>query len=531
MKKNLEQIWDQLRSQKPSRENYLEEVQLKGLRGIRDLRVSLPFPVTVLAGPNGCGKSTILFALACAYKSLGRPEQALQRQVEDRTPTKMFPVFDPRRRDTQGELFDIREAVEITFAYVVKNDRQQMKWARPGDKWNRSFLGRKGAEQPERDVYLRTLANLSNPSELRSVLQLARRDFETEKVDASNIAFAQRILSYRYSRLSCMRTGLRSLLFAERAGETGQRPKYSEFHMSAGERAILRLSRDVSRKDQALILIDEVEAGLHPYVQQLLMLELQRLALRNKLQIVVTTHSPAVLDTVPTEARVFLERTEDNVVRREPYRDLIQKALYGRTQSVLAVLCEDEMAEAFIRGLLDFLGPKLDLLQNDIEVGRDTGKDQFPLHLETLARFRKLPDVLFVLDGDGREVGQRMSARAAELGQALSLLYLPGNSGPEVWLWAQLKAAAQHYAAVLSMPPQHFVEKMEAIDNLYDAAADKPSAIAKGKVYALAEATARAPADLVRLIAKKEAETKSGDVYGLANDLEDVVRKWRSFSA
>jgi alanine-glyoxylate transaminase/serine-glyoxylate transaminase/serine-pyruvate transaminase len=56
---------------------------------------------------------------------------------------------------------------------------------------------------------------------------------------------------------------------------------------------------------------------------------------------VVTTHSPVVLDTVPMEARVFLERSADNVVRREPYRDIIQRALYGRSQNSLSILCED----------------------------------------------------------------------------------------------------------------------------------------------------------------------------------------------
>ena len=43
-----------------------------------------------------------------------------------------------------------------------------MLWRR-GKSWGRSFLGRKGGAQPVRDVYLRTLANLANPSEVRSV--------------------------------------------------------------------------------------------------------------------------------------------------------------------------------------------------------------------------------------------------------------------------------------------------------------------------------------------------------------------------
>jgi predicted ATPase len=521
LRKNLEQIWDQLRGQKPSRANSIEEIQVKGLRGITDLRVPLPFPVTVLAGPNGCGKSTVLFALACAY----RPLDGI---ASERTPTKLFPDFRPKK-DQNAAVSDGKIAVEVTFAYIANNERVQMKWARGKGKWNRSFFGRKRGSQPERAIFLRTLANLSNPSEVRSVLQLASKPYSAAPVDASNIAFAQRILSYRYSRLSLVQSGVRNLLFAERIDEAGTASsRYSEFHMSAGERSILRLSIDISKMEDALVLIDEIEAGLHPYLQQLLLLELQRLALRNRLQIVVTTHSPTVLDSVPTEARVFLERTEANVVRREPYRDLIQKALYGRAQDVLSVLCEDEEAEAFVRGIFDVLGPKLDLLQNDIDVGRDTGKDEFPGHLETLGRFRKLSDVLFVLDGDGRDVGAKLEARAAEMGQVGRVAYLPGMEAPEVWIWKLLQSSTERYGQLLGLTPAALADKLRDVENLFSGAADKPSAIAKGKLTTLAEATARGVPDMIRLIAKTEAVLNSGDVYSLATQLEDVVRQWRA---
>lgn len=521
LRKNLEQIWDQLRGQKPSRANSIEEIQVKGLRGIADLRVPLPFPVTVLAGPNGCGKSTVLFALACAYRPLGGT-------ASERTPTKLFPDFRPEK-DENAAVSDGKTAVEVTFAYIANNERVQMKWARGKGKWNRSFFGRKRGSQPERAIFLRTLANLSNPSEVRSVLQLASKPYSAALVDASNIAFAQRILSYRYSRLSLVQSGVRNLLFAERIDEAGTATsRYSEFHMSAGERSILRLSIDISKMEDALILIDEIEAGLHPYLQQLLLLELQRLALRNRLQIVVTTHSPTVLDSVPTEARVFLERTEANVVRREPYRDLIQKALYGRAQDVLSVLCEDEEAEAFVRGIFDVLGPKLDLLQNDIDVGRNTGKDEFPGHLETLGRFRKLNDVLFVLDGDGRSVGTKLEARAAEMGQAGRIAYLPGMEAPEVWIWKLLQSSAERYGQLLGLTPAALADKLRDVENLFSGAVDKPAAIAKGKLTTLAEATARGVPDMIRLIAKTEAGLNSGEVYSLATQLEDIVRQWRA---
>ena len=522
IRRNLEQVWGQLRGQKPSRPNSLEELSIKGLRGIRELRIPLPFPVSVLAGPNGSGKSTVLFALACAYKAADPEDRRL-------TPTSLFPEFRPSPKDGSENYSDMRPAVELTFSYVHSNERLQMRWARRKEKWNRSFFGRKRGSQPERRVYLRTLANLSNPSEVRSVLQMSRQAFSTEAVDASNIAFAQRILSFRYSSLRLCSKGLKNILFAERsADDASAGARYSEFHMSAGERSVLRLSIALSKLRDALVLIDEIEAGLHPYIQTLLMLELQRLALRNQLQVVVTSHSPAVLDTVPEEGRVFLERREDNVVQREAYRDIIHRALYGRSQDVLSVLCEDEEAEAFIRGVLDVRGVDLDLLQNDVEIGRDAGKDEFRAYLEALGRFRKLGDFLFALDGDGRAVGLELEALAAKMGQSANVLILPGSEGPEVWVWETIRNQTQRYAPVLGLSPETLDGRLVALEDLYSGAADRRSNIAKGMLEALASECRMSPPELIRRVAQKETETQSGEVFEFANRLGEAIGKWRS---
>jgi len=527
--RELDKIWNQLRSQNPSRSSAVTAVSLSQLRGIGDLRVPLPFPVTVLAGPNGCGKSTVLFALACAYKVPGA-------KLRTFVPSTLFPNFHPKG-DEHRETCDQLHETLMDFTYVDENQQLQMRWSRGKSGWHRSFFGRKSGTQPQRNVYLRTLANLSNPAEVRSVLQMAQKKFSTAVVDASNIAFAQRILTFRYSALRMITTagGNRDLLFAERADSNFSHSLldtaatcYSEFHMSAGERAILRLPMHISKMQGALVLIDEIEAGLHPQIQQLLMLELQRLALRNQLQIVVTTHSPAILETVPPEARVFLERTADGVVRREPYRDVVQKALYGQSLNTLSILCEDEEGEAFVRGVLDHLGPTIDLLQNDILVGRDTGKNDFPGHVETLGRFRKLRDFIFVLDGDGRDIGPKLDARAERLGQTLHWFALPGDGPPETWAWQCLQRWPANYAPFLGLQEAKLREQLSQQEQLFESATDKPSEISKNRLRSLAEFSSRTVPDVIREIAKHESEQQRGEAKDIVDRLHDIIQTWRS---
>jgi len=71
---------------------------------------------------------------------------------------------------------------------------------------------------------------------------------------------------------------------------------------------------------------------------------------------------------------VFLERDEASAeVRRLPaYRDIFQKALYGQSSEKLSILCEDEIAERFILGVLDYLTVKMHLRHDDFIIGRNT---------------------------------------------------------------------------------------------------------------------------------------------------------------
>ena len=515
--RELQKVWEAMRASMPQRRDMLQEVHIRNFRGIRDLRVPFGYPVSVLAGPNGCGKSTVLFACACAYRVPGRGPREF-------VPSSLFPNFTDRQG---GQLSDTTAQTELAFYYLHNNERLSMAWKR-NKSWNRSFMGRKGGTQPERDVYLRTLANLTNPSEVRGILQLGRKQYQADTLTPNLLVFAHRILRQRYRNLSLISVQSRDLLFAE--VETDQDTRYSEFHMSSGERAILRISKDISGLQDALILIDEVDTGLHPYTQQQVMLELQRTALRQQLQIIVASHSPVVLDSVPPEARVFLDRDDRSAeVHLMPvYRDIFQKSLYGQSRDQLSILCEDEVAEEMILGVLDVLNTRMGLRHEDFGIGRNTGQAEFPAHIRMLGKFGKLESFLLVLDGDARDMETPIKRAADEYGRSVQPLFLPGNEPPEGWIWQTLGRRRDVYAPLLGLSPPDMDRRMRDIDQMM-AGMVRQGDHSKAALEAFAAELSQTVPGIARIAGRRETQDSQPELAEFLVPLGEQINAWRQF--
>lgn len=518
IERRFRELWDRLQGGKPHFQNFLAEIHLDGIRGARNLRVRFDYPVSVIAGGNSSGKSTVLFAAACAYKVPGAG-------VRDFVPSTLFPDHRPRN----GERADGKQEIVLEFDYVTPEGLRSMRWKRARG-WNRSFLGRKGASQPRRNVYLRTLSNLSNPAEVRGVLSMSRRRGLTDEtaLTASQIAFAQQMLPFRYSEVVRLQSGTKGLLFAAQEGGA----HYSELHMAAGERSILRLSQEIAQLRDALVLIDEVEAGLHPWMQQLLLLQLQQLALRNELQIIVTSHSPVVLDSVPANGRIFLERDDEGQVTvSPPYRDLVQDALYGRSRETMSLLCEDAAAEGILRGVFDVVLPRRRIRHESVQIGRDTGAGEFATHARAFRKFGQIDNFLFVLDGDKEPERADYENRIRSGAERdVPVLFLPGGVAPEVWVWRQLSDRRDVASSDLSITPADLLERMHRLDAIYDAASDRPAEIAKNKVRDLAQGLGRAVPEICRLVARSESLRPDSEIQPLVEGIENALIQWRAAS-
>ena len=511
--KQLREAWDALRAERPRYAHFLTRINIGKMRGIGNLDIPFGYPVTVLAGENACGKSTVLFACAAAYKD---PDAAPTDY--SKSPATLFPNYTEEGADAM-------QGAEIGYTYISQGQDMRMKWKR-GKSWNRSFYGLKRATQPERKVYLRTLASLTNPSEVRSMLQMRHRNPRVSEVPAETLLLSRRVLPFQYENVRKVEkgTGKGDLLLAKLEQGRGE---YSEFHMASGERSILRLSMEIAELKDALVLIDEVETGLHPYIQKLLMLNLQSIAKRQNLQVIVTTHSPVVLDCVPPEGRVFLERDKKSHDVREAkhLRDTMQKIMYGQVDDKLSIICEDVIAEAVIRGVVEAISGRINFAFGHVFVGRDTGKSAFPHHVRTMAMMGKLSDVVFVLDGDGKDKKDAVE-KAAE-GATAQVLALPGDKSPEEWLWREMRAHSDACGHLLSIP--------ELSEHMDQAEREIGSGVGKEKhkayLHALSEIPQCEPADIARRVTRHLVEERKGEIVRFSRELEEKIQKWRSAAA
>lgn len=112
--------------------------------------------------------------------------------------------------------------------------------------------------------------------------------------------------------------------------------RYSISHQGAGEDSVLDLLALVAEAPaKSLVIIDEVEASLHPQAQRGLVTELLRLAHDKRLQIIMSTHSPYILEQLPNLARVVVS------VDRHAKRNI----LYGVSTNSALNLMDDERHE------------------------------------------------------------------------------------------------------------------------------------------------------------------------------------------
>lgn len=381
---------------------FLERLDIAGLRGWRGQVVQFKFPVVAVVGENGAGKSTVLKVAAAAYD---------KGNDVGYYPSDFF-------LDTH---WDTLTGIELGYQIKLGDQTQSFKIRKPSKRW--SFP----EKRHKRGVYwfdvARTLP-LDATAGYARVARLAAGEISTEALSdefRGNLSYilGREYMNARFAAPDVNEKRTVGLLQRE-FGEI------SQFHQGAGEDTSLDLMRALqSVPPNSLLIIDEVEASLHPRAQRRLINFLIKLSRLRRMQIIVSTHSPYVLEELPAEARVLLLPTSEgpNVLYGASPEFALTK-LDEIVHPEAFVYVEDRSAEVWVREIIARHDQGQHVMSR-IKISA-VGPANVVAMMGELAHANKLPQSgLAVLDGDQP--------------QSVGCVTLPGNDAPERVVFLELK--------------------------------------------------------------------------------------------
>ena len=263
----------------------LEALEVFGVRGWTGQHISFGFPIVALVGENGAGKSTILQAAASVYKG------------ETPRETKRAKFASAHFPDTPWE--------RVEKAYIKW-------WVREGTSTKEGSIRKESTRwrgNPDRRIRRVVNIDLSRIQPVAArvgYFRLAKpqhKEASAASFNEEQLARLANIMGKKYEIASMAITDFDSKRSVPVIEHKGMR--YSGFHGGAGETTMVELlERDITQ--DSLVIIDEVETSLHPRSQRRLMRDLAEICRTKEAQIILSTHSPYVLEELPDEARLYI---------------------------------------------------------------------------------------------------------------------------------------------------------------------------------------------------------------------------------
>ena len=416
-------------------EPLLKGITLQGpppLRGIRNIHAPFDYPITAICGRNGAGKSTLLGLAAlsaarpAAWRKSPRPIPAVRRRL--RRMTFAWDEFFFRRPDDPP-----LAGLTVRFDYTFKGDDLQIARERtPNGRWaNVPDPGRSRRMQfPERAIDFVSLARILPPAELGALRRRFARgsgpSVTALSPDATQAMSA--ILGERYSTVEVHTDQGVPLAHCCAAAS------YTGFDMGSGEASAIAILSALERLPAGgLLLIEEIEHGFHPQAQERLVRELTRLVVKDGKQVVCTTHSEYIIDSLPRAGRLLVERQPDgHRVTAAPTTRQTMYSMTGRPQPELTVYVEDTFAETLVEQAL----PGDD--RTRVRIVPIGSGDRVVAQLANHRQAKLGGPAICVLDGDTTDKQLTAWTRASRLSSSGTCLRLPGDAAPESWVLATL---------------------------------------------------------------------------------------------
>lgn len=205
--------------------------------------------------------------------------------------------------------------------------------------------------------------------------------------------------------------------------------------------------------------------GLHPSAQRKMAEILPEIARKKKIQIIISSHSEYIIDNLPRESRILIERgTEEHLTKYMPSTRSALGSLTNDPLAELKIFCEDEFAKSLIQNSLpQDIRKRVTILS----MGSDS---ELLSHVAHHAKSGEKHKTLIIWDGEVslkkiKDWHKNFNLQNPET--HVNFTRLPGDVPPESWIIEQIISTPH---AVSKITEQFTIsDDSETLDILYEA--------------------------------------------------------------
>jgi predicted ATPase len=334
--------------------DYLYKVKINRFRHLNNVELSFDFPITVISGDNRIGKTSILLLIACSFEDFYHLDSTKPETSFRRFTWKDVIKFTRDETDHGGYSYELfwRVGTSEVLHGVGKRDVGKKSWTGLG---KLSHTKRQNAKIRNRNVRFIDLERILPARGCSTRLNYKASHAEKTMIPNEIINYYKYIFKIS-TDIQIYQTGShinKRVFLIERPVNNGSEA-YSSFNDASGEESILNMLIDiVNAGENSLILIDELECGIHPETQRRLADIIQFLSWTKKQQYIITTHSATLLSAFPQKARKLIENNAGviNVISK-PSVNVVFSKLDSVAHPLIKLYCEDDLAKYIIRQLL-----------------------------------------------------------------------------------------------------------------------------------------------------------------------------------
>lgn len=435
-----------------SKNSYLKSVSIqgqKGLRGIKESTMELSFPVSVICGANGAGKTTFMALSTLAFHANNKPL----------VPLKNIDYFDFNYffKTTPKEKHDA--GITIRWGYT---DGTADTITKGSQRWMRYIRNNGNPKRPSRGTEFIGISRIIPAFEKKNYSNYFSKQgkFKEQKHHEELTRYLTKIISKKYTAVS-------ELNHQNSAG-THSVNQYNSTHTSfnagAGEECLTHiLNTLLNAPIDSFIAIEEIEIGLHPSTITKLIDAILEIACKRKLQILITSHSTEFLRNFPSEGLILAERDDSRVeFISRPNVEYVITRLGGDHKTTCHIVCEDETAGKIIKNALSSKNRKI------CQVVAYGGKDELIEKAKTVHQLHPKVPIVIVWDGAAEDKLIENSSANGFTG-----IKLPSDLEPEDYIFTKLKTSEgkafleQNYS-LSSQEINVLLDELECLEDRHD---------------------------------------------------------------